>query len=319
MSDEELRKLLKPNPSNEEIIQLVQQKFASSNDCAVEIIKELDSYDDRNYWMKVVGTEFLVKVHNGVESKDACSAMEHDRQDSVIHFQYAIMKALGDNGIAASCPVFPRDQTGSEDSQKKMLAVDLPVVSELHSPCTLIVSVYSWVQGTTMASLQVLPIECLADAGLFLGQVHHQLDKLSSADLPAAKRYHQWDGKNTSDLKGFLHCIENDARRKMIQSILDAFDKDLIKSGVSDKLRKGINHGDFNDANILMDDKFNVTGVIDFGDSIERYVVIFMGLFFLLFLLSGFSLLCLLDVCLCSFGGVLIKLESLAVQMSSPD
>ena len=275
MSDEELRKLLKPNPSNEEIIQLVKQKFAPSSDCSsVEIIKELDSYDDRNYWMKIAGEEFLVKVHNGVESKDAYAAMEHDQQDSVIHFQYAIMKALGDNGIAASCPIFPKDQIGNNnDNQKKMLAVDLPVVSASHSPCTLIVSVYTWVPGTTMASLQVLPIECLADAGRFLGQVHHQLGKkLSSKDLPAAKRYHQWDGKNTSDLKGFLHCIENDARRTMIQSILDAFDKDLIQSGVADKLRKGINHGDFNDANILMNDKFKVTGVIDFGDSIERYV-----------------------------------------------
>lgn len=267
MSDEELRKLLKPNPSNEEIIDLIQQKFAQSNKNdhgIVEIVKELDSYDDRNYWMRISGKDFLVKVHNGVESKDTCLAMDHDRQDSVIHFQYAIMKALGDNGIAASCPTFPKDQPD------KMLAVNLPVVSKSHSPCKLVVSVYSWVQGITMSSLKVLPIECLADAGRFLGQIHQHLDKLSPDDLPAAKRYHQWDGKNTSDLSGFLHCIEDQGRRAMIQSILNAFDNDLIQSGVAAKLRKGINHGDYNDANILMDDKFKVTGVIDFGDSVER-------------------------------------------------
>ena len=120
MSDEELRKLLKPNPSNEEIIQLVQKKFASSPNDVVEIIKELDSYDYRNYWMKIAGDEFLVKVHNGVESKDTYSAMEHNRQDSVIHFQYAIMRALGENGIAASCPIFPRDEVNkSNENQKK--------------------------------------------------------------------------------------------------------------------------------------------------------------------------------------------------------
>jgi len=31
-----------------------------------------------------------------------------------------------------------------------------------------------------------------------------------------------------------------------------------------------MNHGDFNDANILVDEDFHVSGVIDFGDSVER-------------------------------------------------
>lgn len=60
----------------------------------------------------------------------------------------------------------------------------------------------------------------------------------------------------------------------MVESVLKAFDQELIQSGVADSFRIGINHGDYNDANILMNSSFEVTGVIDFGDSVERWVPI---------------------------------------------
>ena len=113
-------------------------------------------------------------------------------------------------------------------------------------------------------------MECIADAGQFLGQLRQKFNTLSSDDHPASKRYHQWDGKNTKDLKDFLHNIDDEARRKMVQNVLDTFDQRLIQSGVADMFRKGVIHGDFNDANILLDSNFKVCGVIDFGDSVER-------------------------------------------------
>lgn len=244
LSDEELRKLLKPNPSDEEVVAIVKSSFANSQDEGVEILKDLESYDDRNFWMRIGGIDHLVKIHNGVESMDLCKAMERGAENSVIQFQYEIMKKLAENGICASRPIFSRE---SQKANTELPCIkELPVVSPLHSPAKLAVSAYAWVPGTTMSSLKMLPVECLADAGQFLGKLHQKLDLISVDKVPAARRYHQWDGKNTSDLKDFLQYIRDEGRRDMISSILKAFNTDLIESGVASKFRKSVNHGDFN-------------------------------------------------------------------------
>ncbi|CAB9520365.1 Inosine triphosphate pyrophosphatase [Seminavis robusta] len=278
LSDEEMRKLLQPNPSHKEMIELVKTHFASSPDDTVAVKKDLDSYDDCNFWMTIGSTDYLVKVHNGVESKDTIRAMQHNDQDSVIHFQYAVMKALGDAGIPASNPIFPNSNNKpNNNNNNQMLSVPLPVLSKEHSPCPLIVSVYSWVKGTTMSALSVLPVECLADAGRLLGKMHQTFDsQRDTKSMPkSAKRFHQWDGKHTKEIQSFVKYIDNDRRRHMIQSIIDAFDTTLLQNNTAVQLfRTSVNHGDFNDANILLNDKFKVSGVIDFGDSVESWTVL---------------------------------------------
>jgi hypothetical protein len=139
--------------------------------------------------------------------------------------------------------------------------------------------------------MKLLPLECLADAGRQLGKINRALDRLypvvsyetgvtqpPNADsldgslLEAARRFHQWDGKNTAELGKFTHCIVDAKRRLLVESVIDTFCSTLLESGVSKEFRKGVIHGDYNDANILMGNDFHVTGVIDFGDSVERYV-----------------------------------------------
>jgi Ser/Thr protein kinase RdoA (MazF antagonist) len=188
LSDEELRKLLKPAPSNDEIIALIQSTYARSGD-TVEIIKELESYDDRNYWMKIDGMEYLVKVHNGVESLDLCKALETPGHGAVIQFQYEIMLALFQHGMSPR-PVFSPNEADAEE-QRKPIIKSLAVVSEAHSPCKLAISVFTWIPGVTISSLKMLPIECLASAGRFLGKMRSILDNLSADSLTASRRYHQ--------------------------------------------------------------------------------------------------------------------------------
>jgi Ser/Thr protein kinase RdoA (MazF antagonist) len=118
----------------------------------------------------------------------------------------------------------------------------------------------------------MLPLETLADAGRFLGRLSQKLSSLNTDELTAAKRYHQWDGKNTKDLKDFVKYIQDERKRSMVESIIEAFQKDLIDSKVAENFPKSLIHGDFNDANILLDEDCCVSGVIDFGDSVERYV-----------------------------------------------
>lgn len=252
-SDEEMRKLLKPNPTHEQVVEALQTGYHENS---IKIIKELDSYDDSNFLVQTDnGTKYLAKVHNGVESLDYIK----NGKDSCIYLQNSMMQHLNQHGIPTSAPV---------SSGETLFVAPLPVVSKEHSPQELVVRLLSWVPGRPMSSLPFLPMESLVDAGRFLGNVDSKLDLMG--DFKAAHRHHAWDGKNTLELKGYTHFIADKRRRGMIESILNAFQSEIIDKGV--QFRTGILQADYNDANILVDNDLKVSGVIDFGDSVCRYV-----------------------------------------------
>mmetsp|Transcript_35253 Transcript_35253/g.54121 ORF Transcript_35253/g.54121 Transcript_35253/m.54121 type:complete len:405 (-) Transcript_35253:158-1372(-) len=152
---------------------------------------------------------------------------------------------------------------------------EFPVKSAQNSPCKLVLRLMKWVHGQTLASARIMPIELLMDAGQFLGRIHIVFDGIpDSPALEAANRYHAWDGKNTTDLEGYVSCIHNPKRRALVQSVLAAFQRELIDTGTHETFRKGVLQADFNDANIIMDDKWNVCGIIDFGDSVRSWRIL---------------------------------------------
>ena len=116
----------------------------------------------------------------------------------------------------------------------------------------------------------MLPLESLADAGKLLGRLSGTLNLLETESLTAAKRRHQWDGKNAAGLRSFVQHIKDERNRGTVDSVLDAFQTELIDSGVANRFPKGSVHGDFNDANILVDNDLFVSGCINFGNSVER-------------------------------------------------
>jgi Ser/Thr protein kinase RdoA (MazF antagonist) len=271
-SDEELRKCLKPNPSNDQVLQAINETYKPSE---VSILKELESYDDRNYLVVLDGVKFLAKVYNGVESaKYIHCSNSKDPADGVlssIHLYSFIFEHLKQEKYsvqAASAHPIP----GKEDTPHVSVH-EFPVTSEKHSPTNLVLQLLTWVEGSTMSSSPILPIETLADAGRYLGKVCIALDDLTSSNEDARKaadRYHAWDGKNALDLEKFVYCIPNEKRRDLVKNVLNAFKTDLVESGDIPSFRKGILQGDFNDANIIMNEEKNVAGVIDFGDTTLR-------------------------------------------------
>ena len=200
------------------------------------------------------------------------------------------MILLAEHKISTSIPQSPLSQdANSINRQSPVLIRSLPVFSDSHSPSDLAVRLLSWVPGRPMSSVKLLPMEALAGAGRFLGRMDNILDRLNPLDpnvygnvesllegrldaslCTAANRYHQWDGKNTADLRIFVQHIGDEKRRNLVVSVLDAFQRELLESGASAQFRTGVNHGDFNDANIMVDQDFSLTGVIDFGDSTKR-------------------------------------------------
>lgn len=217
--EEILRKRLKPTPTVEEVIDVIR-KYYYFNDhdgdrrVDIQVVKELDSYDDYNLWVTVDGENFLVKVHNGVESRDMLQHLESNNNDdndddekedyrkSAIYLQHAIMVHLNDSGITTNKPRIVKRAPAAlanNSSNFKMpspvafVSSSLPVVSSEESPTLLVVRLLSWVDGKPMSSSPILPIELLADAGRFLGRLGKALSSLPDRDhLIASQRYHQW-------------------------------------------------------------------------------------------------------------------------------
>ena len=139
-ADEERRKAEKPLCTPDEARELAAAAFGITDIVAV---KELESYDDRNFRIKGrlgVGaaaaeatseeTYFTLKVHNGVES-DSPSSL--DAQD-------AAMLYLHEKGLRVPYPVRPR-----QHAQIFVAGVDGHKVEK-----QLVVRLLSWVDGETM-------------------------------------------------------------------------------------------------------------------------------------------------------------------------
>lgn len=263
-SDEEMRKLLKPNPTEEQVVQLLSllERTYLPNNQTLNVLKVLESYDDKNYLVQATGgTTYVIKCHNGVESQDFFD----NGTDSSIHYQNSLMDHLNEHGMVTSTPLHDVSGCGG-----KATRASLNVVSEAHCPQDVVVRMLTFVPGRPMCSLPSLPIESLLRAGQFLGTLDAKLDLMDSTKYKASQRYHAWDGKNTLDVRKYTHCIDGEQRRDMVESILDAFKHDIIDKDV--EFRTGVLHADFNDANILVDQEMQISGVIDFGDSVCRYV-----------------------------------------------
>ena len=53
------------------------------------------------------------------------------------------------------------------------------------------------------------------------------------------------------DSKPYISHIDDMDRRKLVSSVIDAFQETIIEGKEGEKFRMGLIHGDFNDANIV--------------------------------------------------------------------
>ena len=304
--DEARRKLLKPKVTPEEALSIlidcyIPDGFGTNPELPrCEVIQQLDSYDDINYLVRVDGQKALLKIHNGVESEQFIAAhvrkrarLENDvdvaddtaSRTSIIDMHTAIYEHLADPkyGLTTgrSIPVKNTPSSSSngddDDGDDSVCIRELSVISKEHSPTQLVVRLQTWVHGSPLSDIKWYSIETLVDAGCYLGRMSHALDDLAASNkdaLEASKNYHAWDGRHVVDIEPYISHLDDNYKRNLTTSVIDSFKKEIIESGEGEKLRMGINHADFNDANIIVGNEdgagIKVTGVIDFGDTVYR-------------------------------------------------
>lgn len=268
--DEELRKLTKPKPSLDDVTRIlsslalkqlldlssnnngmkrrkIDNDDPTSSDIDVEVIKELESYDDCNFLCRIGSEKYLLKIHNGVESQAYIDERQKNETFSSISLQNDMMNHLSRSkyGISTSRPV------------SDVIICDLPVLSAPHSPRKLAVRLLEWIEGQPMSSCTSLPIERILEAGVLLGKVNSALDEMMEelrsntdnslilSDRSALMRIHSWDLKHTDQVVSiFTNYIKDSDMRILVEDVLKHFTEDIIP--ISDNFTTGIIHNDFN-------------------------------------------------------------------------
>lgn len=285
MSDDAVTmKLQKPAIlAKKNVILLVTQIFGLTD---VIVIRELDSYDDRNYQIEGIckDTEgnavkqfYTLKIHNGVESGNP----------TLLDAQNQALLLLHKNGIQCPYPKATLDGNTIGYSNLSML-----------NGCTkrLAVRLLHWIPGKPLVALEP-DVELLEKAGKYLAQVDKIMHNFQHQGV---YRTYIWDLQQTEMIIKFTSAVTDPKRRELIEKVVKEFqdtvkplapvskqnqfkDKEQINCNKvntseirtidSGKLRMGVIQGDFNDANIIISDSRDIAGIIDFGDISYTYLI----------------------------------------------
>lgn len=173
-NDEELRKLLKPAVSEDQVRTILQDKYAAEGE-TVTLIRQLDAYDDQNFMVQIETKTYLFKIHNGVESRDYLTVIEQNEGEyykaggmtSRIHYTDAILSTLKRSNVTSYVHVPPRIHGDHNPLAPPLTVQKLPVIKSDYSPCDLVCRLLTWVHGRTMSTVKILPLASLADAGRY--------------------------------------------------------------------------------------------------------------------------------------------------------
>ena len=174
-AEEELRKHEKPQLTQEKAVAIAAELFGL--ELNLENVKQLESYDDVNYYLRAVdGSQYVFKVHNGVESDNTV----------FLDGMQALLLHLRANGIAAPHPV-------NSVAGDWMTKVELPLRSG--SPKQHAIRLLEFVDGEMMNEQEVTPgLLQATGAYMYLGNLDKVLD---SFDHEGFHRSHAWDVSNT--------------------------------------------------------------------------------------------------------------------------
>ena len=323
MIDEAQRKLRRPKVTASEVFRLLVAHY-DIGDISRDSMRELPSYDDKNWYFfaycpdpvsgeKIVKREFVVKVHNGVDSSGISRG--------VLAAQERVMAQLGAHGI--ECPRIIKSKLAmytvpGPEGTVNIVSGDTPGAQREF--CTRVTFLATNQVAHTLRVLTYLPGKLLVDiplphaddlvrqSGVFVGRICNVLNKwptprdikcvVERPDLhdcmsirhleqqgmcwkALESRSRLWDLQHFMDVQYFMkdlivrRVFTDEIRISMCNTVFNAF-KHLVMP-VSDKLRRGILHNDLNEQNvmILSDNKIEgkTFGVIDFGDVVMSWSV----------------------------------------------
>jgi Ser/Thr protein kinase RdoA (MazF antagonist) len=104
--------------------------------------------------------------------------------------------------------------------------------------------------------------------GVFLGTLSHSLAGFFHS---AADRQFEWDVRATELIKSRLDYLKSESDKKTVTHFLNEYENNVLPIAI--ELKMAVIHNDGNDHNILVDEKGETTGIIDFGDMVYSYQI----------------------------------------------
>lgn len=242
-------------------------------------IKELNSYDDRNFLFKAVKVTdnphlttlwqdgYVLKITNSKDSQD--SAFFDAQKELMFH--------LSRDGFEVPLPI-PTKQ----GNFKSLEDIDVPLsddwaANNLDNKSTrrYMVRVLRFIPGKIFDEIDPWTVDHFFQCGQYVGRMDMSL---KSFHHPAYDtRDLIWFLSNVPKLKDFLFAVEDPERVSLMTEIIETFNQEVVPH--LDELETGIIHGDVNEQNILVKPKANdpnqyeITSVIDFGDTQKNPLV----------------------------------------------
>ena len=251
-------------------------------------VKELNSYDDRNFFFKIdpdeskIDNEFLskedfehglnLKVTNSLDSKDL----------PFNEAQIGMMLHLHQSGMEVPVPI--KNKNGDFWSLEELQSEKRNDWKEnneekTNSSSKHIVRILKFVPGQTFYDIKPWTCEQFYDAGVFVAQVDQVLKSFKHPAYDS--RNMLWYLTSIPEVKNFTSAVSNPRNRAMVEAIFDEFAGKVLSK--IDQFEAQIIHGDFNEQNILVRQaekggKFEIFSVIDYGDSQKNALVFELGI-----------------------------------------
>ncbi|KAJ0064998.1 hypothetical protein NL108_000972, partial [Boleophthalmus pectinirostris] len=245
VSENMSEKHAKPNFSLAQATDMLKSLY----DLTTSQIHTLPSYDDQNFYvLSTNGKEYVLKIMNSEDSKN----------QSLIEVQTFAMSFLNENGIPA--------QTATPTVTGQLMSLEELDCGYGHQK--YLVRLLSYLPGKTISKVPLTP-QLLFETGKMAAKMDKILQKM---DHPYIRELDRdgfiWSLSNLLVLEKYLYVLDGEPLQEVVKSVIDLYKTTVVPS--YPRFRKCINHGDFNDLNVLVQPDNNgchkICGILDFGD-----------------------------------------------------
>ncbi|XP_010740277.3 hydroxylysine kinase [Larimichthys crocea] len=242
----------KPNLNQSQVAEMVKRLFSLT----ASEMHSLPSYDDQNFYVAAVeGGEYVLKIMNSEDSKNP----------TLIEVQTYAMDFLDQNGLPAQKAI--PNTAGQPISMEE---IDCGYGCQ-----TYLVRLLTYLPGITISKAPLTP-QLLYETGKMAARMDTILQKLEHPNLSMLQRENFiWSLSYVPLLETYMNVLDGDPLQEVVKSVIHQYKTSVVPQRSS--FRKCINHGDFNDLNVLVQrdesDSYRISGILDFGDMNSGYYI----------------------------------------------
>ncbi|TRY69967.1 hypothetical protein TCAL_02331 [Tigriopus californicus] len=267
--------IIKPFVTQEKALRLIHSLYGLET----QKVKELNSYDDRNFLFKadhvndnphlntICDDGYVLKITNSKDSQE--SAFFDAQKELMFH--------LSEHGFEVPLPIPNKRGEFKSLEEMDISSSDDWAANNMgdESVRRYMVRVLRFIPGKIFDEIEPWTTDHFFQCGEYIGRMDMSLKSFHHPAFDTRNLI--WFLSNVPKLSDFLFAVEDPERLTLMTEIIQAFNLEVVPH--IDELEKGIIHGDVNEQNILVKPKaqnsleYEMVSVIDFGDTQKNPLV----------------------------------------------